>query len=218
MTQPALRCPTLLAALVAAWQPSIAFASDQDLQVWHNVVVTGKIAEKTRLTIDASHRWREVARGDEQQTFRIQIEQEITKGMRIGGGAAIFEAGGLTELRPHQQIIVTQGRFEARTRLEQRWFDRADRMELRLRQRLQYHQPLDEDWRATVGAEYFALLQSREDEEGSSTEQARAMLGIVHRIDEKFEIGVSYWLLVFPRGSLEDRISHVPLSTITYRF
>jgi hypothetical protein len=208
----------LLAAGCAAWQPSIAEAADEDTQLWHYVIVTGKIAKNTRLTLDASHRWREDARGDEQQTFRFIIEQSIAKGVRIGGGVGVFEANRFTETRPTQQITFVQGRFEARTRLEQRWFDSADRMELRLRQRILYTEPLGQGWRASVGAEWFGLLQSREDEEGPSTEQARAMLGIVYRIDQHLEIGVNYWLLVFPRGSLEDRISHVPQTVITYRF
>lgn len=208
----------LLAALGAAWQPSIACAQDEDVQLWHIVNVTGDIAEGTRLTVDGSHRWREEARGDEQQTLRFMIEQTVAKGVRIGGGAAVFEAGGNTELRPHQQVTVTKGRFEARTRLEERFFDGADRVELRLRQRIQYTQPLGDGWRATAGAEWLGLLQSRNADDGASTEQWRALTGLAYKIDDHFEVGANYWYLQFPRGDRPDRASHIAQTVVTYRF
>jgi len=155
MNRAPLRIATLLAALAFAWQPSTASAQDEDVQLWQFFNLTGDLDKDTRLTIDATQRWREEARGDEQQTLRVTVEQTVAEGVRIGGGAAVFEAGGATELRPHQQVVFTQGRFELRTRLEERFFDGADQVELRLRQRVQYNiplgQPLGDGWRASVG-------------------------------------------------------------------
>jgi Protein of unknown function (DUF2490) len=216
------RCPKrialLLAATLAAWQPSKAWAQDEDVQLWHFVNLTGDLDKDTRLTIDATQRWREDARGGEQQTFRVTVEQTVAEGVRIGGGAAIFEAGGATELRPHQQVVLTQGRFELRTRLEERFFDGADRVELRLRQRVQYNQPLGDGWRASVGGEWLGLLQGRNDGQGASTEQWRAQAGIAYRINQRLKLGANYWLLVFPRGGQPARTTHVPQTVVTYRF
>jgi hypothetical protein len=208
----------LIAALAAAWQPSKAQAAEEDTQLWQVLSVMGDLGEDTRLTIDATQRWRETARGDDQQTFRITIEQEITKGVRIGGGGAVFEAGGDTEIRPHQQMTILAGRLEARTRLEQRFFDGADRMELRLRQRFTYHQPIGPGWRASVGGEWLGLLQSRNDDEGAATEQWRAQAGVAYKINDRLELGANYWLLKFPRGERRDRYSHVPQTVLLYRF
>ena len=217
-----IRSPThfamLLAALIAAWQPSIARAQDEDVQLWQIVNVTGDIAEGTRLTVDVSQRWREQARGDEQQTYRVMIEQTIAKGVRIGGGGAVFEAGGNTELRPHQQVTLVKGNVEFRTRLEERLFDGADRVELRLRQRVQYTQALGDGWRATAGGEWLGLLQSRSAEEGASTEQWRAQAGIAHKVNDHVELGANYWLVEFPRGDQPNRISHIMQTVLTYRF
>lgn len=213
-----IRFAMLLAATMAAWQPSKAKAQDEDLQLWHVLNVTGDLDEDTRLTVDASHRWREQARGDEQQTLRFTIEQTVAKGVRIGGGGAVFEAGGRTEIRPHQQVVLVQGRFESRTRLEERFFDGADRVELRLRQRFQYTQPLGDGWRATVGGEWLGLLQSRNDGQGASTDQLRALVGVAYRVSNRVEIGANYWLLAFPRGNLPDRVSHVTQTVVTWRF
>ncbi|MCZ8369013.1 MAG: DUF2490 domain-containing protein [Porphyrobacter sp.] len=218
MTRMPMRFATLLAAMLAAWQPSKAKAADEDVQLWQFVNLTGDLDDDTRLTIDATQRWREEARGGEQQTLRITVEQTVAKGVRTGGGAAVFDAGGLTELRPHQQIIFVQGRFEARTRFEQRFFDDADRVELRLRQRLTYNQPLGDGWRASVGGEWLGLLQGRNTGQGASTEQWRAQAGVAYKINDKLEVGANYWLLMFPRGDQPARYTHVPQTVLTYRF
>ena len=208
----------LLAALACAWQPSKARAQDEYVQLWHFFNLTGDLDEDTRLTIDATQRWREDARGDEQQTIRVTVEQTVAKDLRIGGGVAVFEAGGATEIRPHQQVILTRGRFELRTRLEERFFDGADRVELRLRQRVQYNQPLGDGWRASVGGEWLGLLQGRNDGQGASTEQWRAQAGIAYRVSKRLELGANYWMLVFPRGGQPARTTHVPQTVLTYRF
>jgi hypothetical protein len=218
MTRMPMRFATLLAAMLAAWQPSKAKAADEDVQLWQFVNLTGDLDDDTRLTIDATQRWREEARGGEQQTLRITVEQTIAKGVRIGGGGAVFDAEGNTELRPHQQIIFVQGRFEARTRFEQRFFDGADRVELRLRQRLAYNQPLGDGWRASLGGEWLGLLQGRSVGRGASTEQWRAQAGVAYKINGKLEIGANYWLLMFSRGDQPARYTHVPQTVLTYRF
>jgi hypothetical protein len=208
----------LLAALAAAWQPSKALADNEDTQFWLAANATGEIADGTRLTVDASQRWREEARGGDQQTLRVTLERRIADAVRIGGGLAAFEAGGLTEVRPHQQITVTLGRIEARTRLEERFFDGADRMELRLRQRVLYTQPIAEGWRATLHGEWFGLLQGRNAGQGASTEQWRVQAVLVHELGKQLDLGAGYLIAVSPRGSRPDRISHIPLTAITWHF
>lgn len=218
MTRSIMRLATLLAALLAAWQPSKARAQDEDVQLWQIVNATGDIADGTRLTLDASQRWREEARGGDQQSLRFNIDHTVAKGVKVGGGAMVLDASGNTELRPHQQVIFTEGNFEFRTRLEERFFDGADRVELRLRQRIQYTQPLGKGWRATLGGEWLGLLQGRNGGQGASTEQWRALTGVAYKVTDKVEIGGNYWLLEFPRGNRQDRISHVFQTVLTYRF
>jgi hypothetical protein len=208
----------LLAALISAWQPSKAHAADEDVQLWQFFFLTGDLDKDTRLTVDGTLRWREDARGGEQQTIRVTVEQAIADGVRIGGGAAVFEAGGQTELRPHQQIVGVFGKIESRTRFEQRFFDGADRVELRVRQRLSYNQPLGDGWRASVGGEWLGLLQGRSRVQGTSTEQWRAQAGVAYRIDKRLEVGANYWLIVFPRGDRPARYTHVPQTVVTWRF
>ena len=219
MTRGPVRYALLLAALIAAWQPSKASAQDQDTQFWLNAVATGEIADGTTLTIDATQRWRTQDKvGADQQTIRVMVEQQVAKRTKLGGGVMAFDTAGLTEIRLHQQATFKLGRIEARTRLEERFFDGADQMELRLRQRFTYNQPIAEGWRGTAGVEWLGILQSRDADLGSSTEQWRFQTSVVHRVSENIDIGAIYWMVIFPRGDRPARTSHIPQAAITYRF
>lgn len=218
MTRRPTRFALLLAVTWAAWQPSKAQASPEDTQFWLNANATGKVADRTVVTVDSTQRWREERQGD-QHTIRVTLEREVDEDTRIGGGIGVFETeGGLTEIRVHQQAVFTPGRFELRTRLEERFFDGADRMELRLRQRVHYLQPLAQNWRAMVGVEWLALLQSRNSGEGFSTDQWRGQTSITHKVSERLEVSAMYWLVLLPEDGEPDRISHIPQAVVTYRF
>ncbi|MCR9180998.1 MAG: DUF2490 domain-containing protein [Erythrobacteraceae bacterium] len=213
-----IRYPMLLAALAAAWQPSKAFASDEETQFWLNTIVTGELSEDTTLTIDGTQRWRKEEEGSDQRTIRVLVEQQVGDAARVGGGIGVFETGGLTEIRLAQQAVFTPGRFELRTRLEERFFDGADRMELRLRQRVQYNQPMAQGWRGTAGVEWLGIMQSRNSDEDASTDQWRFQTSIVHSLGENLDIGAIYWLVIFPRAGLPSRTNHIPQAVVTYRF
>ena len=218
MTRWPMRSGLLLAALLAAWQPSKAQAADEETQFWLNGIVTGKIADRTTLTVDATQRWRREEEGSDQRTIRAMIEQQVGDEARVGGGIGVFETGGLTEIRVHQQAVFTPGRFELRTRLEERFFDGADQMELRLRQRVQYNQPIAKAWRAAAGVEWLGIMQSRNANKGASTEQWRFQTSVVHRVSDDLDVGAIYWLVIFPRGDLPSRTNHVPQAVVIWRF
>jgi hypothetical protein len=214
-----VRIAMLLAATLAAWQPSKAQGADEDTQFWLNAIATGPIGEGTTLTVDAIQRWRDSREtGADQQTIRIMVEQQVAERTRLGGGIMLFDTAGLTEIRTHQQAVFTLGRIEARTRLEQRFFDGADRMELRLRQRITYNQPVAEDWRASAGIEWLGIVRSRNAGEGTATEQWRFQTSVVHRVTPNLDIGAIYWLVSFPRGAAPEQINHIPQAVVTWRF
>ncbi|MEE4206084.1 MAG: DUF2490 domain-containing protein [Erythrobacter sp.] len=212
-----IRLAALIACCTAAWQPSNARAADEDTQFWLNEIVTGDIAEGTTLTVDATQRFREDRDGD-QQTLRFTLEKEVARDLDLGGGIGVFETGGLTEIRVTQQATFTPGRFALRTRLEERFFDGADRAELRFRQRVHYNHPIAEKWEGTVGVEWLALVQPRDADRGPQTDQWRFQAILSHEISDSIEVGAIYWLVVSPRGERVDRINHIPQAVLTWRF
>jgi len=188
------------------------------VQLWLYAVAVTDLDDDTRLTFDASARWREQRRGDEQQTIRFNLEQTIAKGTRIGGGVALFDAGGQTEIRPHQEITFTTGRLALRTRLEERFFDGAERMELRLRQRARYTLPLTERLDARFDAEYFNLLQTQSRRPGLARDQWRGRVELGWRASKALRLSLAYLGIYTPTPAGRDIYNHVPQVWVEYRF
>lgn len=218
MNRTPLRIATLLAATLTAWQPSSALANPEDTQFWLVGFVRGEVGDDVFLTIDTSYRWREPVFGDDQQTVRVTVEKGLNDTVRIGGGMSVFQSGSITEYRPHQQFRYAKSGLDLRTRFEQRWFDRADQVELRVRQRVQYTHPIADKVELVGSAEWFGLLQSRNQGGRRGTEQVRAIAGIAYQLNDRFEIAPSYLLQLTPRAGEPDAISHVPQVTINYSF
>jgi len=218
MTRMPMQCATLLAALVAAWQPSKAQANPEDTQFWLVGFARGNLDEDVFLTIDTSYRWRDPEFGADQQTFRVSVEKAIDEDLRIGGGMSLFQTGSVSEYRPHQQFRYAKDGLDLRTRFEQRFFDGADRMELRIRQRVQYTQPVAPRLEVFGSAEWFGILQSRRNDGRRGTEQVRNIVGINYEVSDNLELAPSYMLQITPRSGAPDAISHISQLTLNYRF
>lgn len=214
----ATRLLPLLAALGAAWQPSKARAADEDTQLWIYAVAVTDLDDDTRLTFDASARWREERRGDEQQTFRFNLEQEVSDSVRIGGGLAAFDAGGFTEIRPHQELTFTTGRVALRTRIEERFFDGADRVEFRFRQRVRYTLPLSEKLDARFDGEYFNLVQTQFRRPGIARDQVRGRVELGWKAAKNLRLSLAYLAIYTPTQNAPDPLNHVPQTWVEYRF
>lgn len=218
MIKQMVRVATLLAAVLAAWQPSKTLANPQDTQLWLVGFIRGNLSDDIALTIDTSQRWRDPVFGADQQTFRVTIEQRVSDDVKLGGGVSWFQTGAIGEFRPHQQLRYSRGGLDVRTRFEQRWFEGADRVELRLRQRVQYTHDIAPRLRALASTEWFGIIQSRRRLQTGGTEQVRSIIGIAYQINGAFEIQPTYMLQVTPRENRPDAISHIPQVTINYRF
>ena len=204
-----------------------ALAQEEDTQFWVYTVGKTDLGKDTSLTVDFTARWREERRGDEQQTARFTILHDVAPenksaakiGVRIGGGGGVFETeGGRTELRPHQEIDLSYGRVSARTRIEQRFFDGAERMELRVRQLVRYTQPFGDDVKLAVDGEYLGLAQTRERDSSRARNQWRARAILSAKVSDRLSLGGGYMAIYTPREGRPDRLAHVPEAYITVRF
>ncbi|MFM7350490.1 MAG: DUF2490 domain-containing protein [Erythrobacter sp.] len=219
MTVSIARVATLLASLAAAWQPSKAWAAEEDTQFWLLGFVRGKLDKDVFLVVDTSLRLREQQIGPDQQTIRVTVEKGFEDNrVRLGGGFAVFETSGQTELRPHHQLRYVHGGWDVRTRFEQRFFPGADRTELRLRQRVQYEEHVADGVTLVGSAEWFGILQDRSTARSARTEQVRFILAAAIDVGGGFEVQPGYLLWYAPRAGREDGISHVPQLAINYRF
>lgn len=104
-----------------------------------------------------------------------------------------------------------------RTRFEQRWFEGADQVELRLRQRVQYTHPVAPGVYALASSEWFGIIQSRRAAGTGGTEQVRSIIGVAFDVSEQLAIQPRNMLQITPRENRPDAISHVPPITLNYR-
>ncbi len=184
-----------------------------------NAVARGEISEGLDWTLDGSLRWREEARGDEQQTVRVTLRQDIDDGVRIAGGLFVLETeGGRTEIRTFEDLLLSRGRWSSRTRIEQRFVEGSARMELRFRQRLRYRQPVAQDWDIAVDGELFQIISARDPDRGRAKNQWRARAFVLHDVSDDLSVGAGYMLVYVPRPDARDRISHVPQLRFSRRF
>lgn len=209
--------PALLAA--ALW-PVAASAQEEDTQLWLSTSARGTLDTRTFLTLDASLRLRDDAvRGGDERQARITLERKIADGVFLGGDAGVWEGdGGFTEFRPHQQLIVIRGPLLTRTRLEQRVFDGADRVEIRFRQQVQLAQGVAPRTQAVVSGEWLRLLQKRGDDPMLFRTEWAGRAALVTQVGERMFLGAAYIAILEPRRGFPDRLAHVPQVTVDFVF
>ncbi|WP_121116705.1 DUF2490 domain-containing protein [Croceibacterium ferulae] len=203
-----------VAAACAATTPALA---NDDTQLWHYSILTAPVGSDGRLTLEVSPRTREGAVGNEQVNNRATYDHRLNDTVTIGGGAAFIAAAGPNEFRPHQQLTLSAGPFQARTRVEQRFFNGADRMALRLRQRLQLTAALSDDTSINGSAEVLYNARTQTVGAPKGVDSWRGRIGVQHEVSDRLEMGAAYLLILSPRGEQEDQWSHVPQVSLTWR-
>jgi hypothetical protein len=208
--------------IAAGALPLTARAADEETQVWLTGTMVTPLAEDVTGTFELSRRIRE---GDDQVLLRGNADWKLSEAVSLGGGAAyvnsidgLLETGEDKEFRPHQQLTLSFGVFAFRTRVEQRFFEEADRMGLRIRQRVQASTTVAKDTRAAVSGELFYIARS-EDEGGDDGQIAQWRLNatLAHRPSRHLEVTLGYLMMYTPRTGEPDKIAHVPQLTLTYR-
>lgn len=203
---------TPLAAAPLLLQPSVALADDTEF--WIELSASGDIAERAKLTVEMEERRQ---RGANDYVFGAVIDRAVGEGFTIGGGVEVNDQGGFSEIRPYQQVGYSTGILSLRTRVEQRFFDDADRMGLRLRQRVQLSDQIAPKLSAAGSVEL--LYQLRDSERGGPqrVDQWRFDAGLTYRVAERFSITGGYMLQLRPRPG-GDTYTHVPQASVAYRF
>ena len=202
-----------LALLASAAPP--ARAADEDVQVWIGETVSGPLSPAIHGTLDLSQRFRE--NGD-QLLARGTLEVGLAPHAVLGGGAAyVSTQDAADELRPHQQLTLTYGALALRTRVEERFFERADRMELRLRQRIGLTLPLSHRLKAGLAGELLYIARSQDADKGAHVDQWRANATLAQRLSDDLEGTLGYLAVYSPRAGGRDKLSHIAQVTLTLR-
>lgn len=206
----------LLPALMAA-TPAVAATSETQAWITQSAVINATPADT--VSIDVSQRFRRSSSNGDQQTARILIDHRIARGVQIGGGLAYFHSGPEQELRLFQQATLSKGVWLARTRLEQRLFDSADRASWRLRQRVQAAVPLDaaKKWTGVAAMEIMFHLNRARPSDRTGIAVMRHQIGLRHPLSRALDVQLLYMRQQTFRENRADAVAHVPWATLTWK-
>ena len=207
-----LSASAALGVIAASSAP--ASAQNQDTQYWLYLTGTFPVGNGISNTTEISPRWRE---GSNIFQVRTTFETRVAKGIKLGGGAAVIDFAEGHEIRPHQQLIFSSGHFSARTRFEERFFDGADRVEFRLRQNVQYSQPIVPGTDVWVGAEALYILQNHDDNTTQRGDQWRGEIGLRHHLDDELTVSVAYRGIYTVKENREDTLNNVAILTLAWK-
>lgn len=207
----------LLAGAPAAFPLAPASAGEEDTQLWLGLSVAGELARDLAGGLEISERARGGDVGGDQLLTRLALDYRLSPSVALGGGFAYVDLAGGHEMRPHQQLTITAGNFALRTRLEERFFGGADRMQMRLRQRVQASFPIADGAVLSGAVELLAIVRPVDPADDARIEQWRANLTLRKQLFDRMDANLGYLLILSPREGRLDRISHVPQIGLTWR-
>ena len=218
MSRITIPCLLCLAAMGLFLQPAPASASEKEWQLWTLASAETDIAADTPLVADIGYRFRDETSGPDQYLLRVNVDTAIDPAVRIGGGAAHFRTGHQGEWRGFERVTLVHGGWSSRTQFEQRFFDGADRAELRLRERIQYTHRVDDRTRVFGSGEWLVRVQAKQQGGATGTDQLRATLGMTRDLGGGYTASLAYLLIHQDVAGGEDRLAHVPQFSVLRRF
>lgn len=207
-----------LACLCAAATPA-AHAADEEAQLWLGASATMKASPGDIVTVDIGQRFRRDRSGGEQQLARVTLDHGVANNVQIGGGFAYFLSGPEQELRTFQQLTVSHGIWQSRTRLEQRFFDTTDEASWRLRQRIQASIPLDsaKRWTMVAAGELFFHLNRAKPGDKTGLAVMRQQAGLRRAIGKAVDVQLLYMRQQSFRDHRPDAVVHVSWLTLNWK-
>lgn len=208
---------TCFAAAIAAWQPCVAHAAEEETQLWLMFDASMPIDQRTDLTLLAMPRFRDSARGQDQLILRAAVDHDLNDTISIGSGLTYVI--GPESFRPFQQVELSQGSFKIRFRLEEITGTDVDRVGLRERIQLRYKLKLDADTSATFAGEWIDSVRSEDRDKLPARDQWRGVVSVKHDFGEHLHAGVGYTVIAAPaRDHRPTRIIHAPLISAGWSF
>lgn len=221
-----IQCLIIAAALLAP--SAMAFAADEDRQVWSSVNASTNLGSRGVLSLEGQVRLTDDASRFGQFVLRPSIGFKLNPNTTLSLGYAYGHSdpigpGQINEHRIWQQmsyplISTTEGvTVTGRSRLEQRWIEGASDMGWRYRQQLRLTAPLSNGVRAVAWSELFLSLDDTRWGQNSGLDRWRNALGISVPIHRAITIEPSYIHQRISRPG-QDRVNRIGNLTMTATF
>lgn len=204
----------IMALSLASVSPALAATSET--QGWINESAVAKVDDNDSVTIDLSQRLR--PEGD-QFLHRITLDHAIARGIQLGGGFAYIDSDSQKEMRFHQQLTLSHGILQSRTRVEQRFIDSSSDPSWRLRERVQATLPLDKahGWSLVGSAEFFFDLHKPKAVEDTELVSSRLLIGVHYALAKNLDAQVGYTLQQTFHDDKPDEMAHIPWITLNWK-
>jgi len=203
------------AAAMVIMQPDPSRAAASDSEFWVTAGGQGQVADDTSLGMRVENRRRD---GTDDWILGAVVGVKLAETINLGVGLDVQETDGFTEVRNFQQLTFTRGRFDLRSRIEERFFDNAERMSLRLRQRIRYQQPIAQGTSGQLSAELLYQARDRTVGGPSRIDQWRFITAVSRRLNERLSLTGGYLLIIRPRPDGATRHTHIPQLTLSTKF
>ena len=190
----------------------------EETQFWIDIIANYDLGDGLAVSTQINPRIQLDERQNDQLFLRLGLDWQAADFVRVGGGMITLGEYDPTEIRPYNYVDLGDGPVTVRTMAEYRFFSGADRMELRIRQRLQLSQPVAERTNLIASGEIFYSAIQRDRSQDPRITQWRAIAGVQHRINDHARISVAYLALGSPRPRVANRLAHIPTLGFTYNF
>ena len=196
-----------------------AVAATSETQGWATQSLIAQASDADTIQVDASQRFRRTSSSGDQQTVRILLDHRIATGVLVGGGVGFFRSEPEQEMRLFQQVTLSKGIWLGRTRIEQRFFDTADRASWRLRQRVQAAIPLDaaKKWTLIAATELMFHLNRARPSDKTGLAVIRHQIGLRHPINRALDVQLLYMRQQNFRDDRPDAVAHIPWLTLSWK-
>ena len=194
-----------------------ARAAQEDTQLWTTAAVTIPMTDELQTGLEISPRFRSDAAGGYETLGRIVVDDKLSQAVTLSAGAAYLDYSSGHEFRPQQQMLLTRGALSFRTRVEERFFSGADRMEVRLRERVQASFALPAAMTFSVAGEVLGIVRSRNRGGDARLDQWRAQVSVRRKLSKRVDLTAGYLFIYAPIEGRADKISHVPQLSLTAR-
>ncbi|GMM92826.1 DUF2490 domain-containing protein [Qipengyuania sp. MTN3-11] len=201
------------AGLGASLQPTGAAAATSDDELWIETSVNGEIAPETGFKFELETRRRD---GPDEYIVGAEVNTAVANGIALGGGMEIHDEDGFTEVRPYQQVTIGIGKFDLRSRIEERFYDDSDQMALRLRQRVRFRTDIGAGFGGFASGELLYQLRDRLNGGPSRIDQWRANIGATREIAPGLDLTAGYLFIIRPRDNGATSHTHVGQLSLSY--
>ncbi|AGY60371.1 DUF2490 domain-containing protein [Gloeobacter kilaueensis] len=192
-----------LAALPA--QAQVQPGLVEDFQTWTRFGLRGRFAGTPhRWGVEVENRLRNGSREERQFLVRPFVTLGVSDRFSVNLGWAHFftwptQGNDIqVETRLFQDYIYTfpveRLSIGQRIRVEERWFEGASDVSLRVRYRLQFQHPLDAErrWLANLSDELFWNLNTPRNAPVGGYEQNRVIASIIHKLTPELSVEIGY--------------------------